>query len=224
MKKLLMTFAVMAFVGLSAPVIAQSNEVGPYVRGEVGAAIMDNINVNQFYGPVPKGSSLNPDIGVRFDVDIGYTFNPYIAAEFEFGWTYNSIGSATGINVSGASFSNLPFLANIVFQLPLAEGRLIPYIGGGAGGTVGFFDADYISNGLVAISGSDSSIAFAYQGFAGIRYAINQTMSVGVCYKWMGTGNTYYYQGYVYPFGPSGNLGLGTTTTSSIMATFTYRF
>ncbi len=223
MKKVFLTFAAIGSIFASASTFAQSTEVGPYVRGALGAAFVENITVNQFYGPVP-GGTINLDTGVRFDVDVGYNFNPYLAAELEFGWTYNNISSASGVSISGGSFGNFPFLVNLVLQLPLADGRLIPYLGGGAGGSVGIIDVDYISANGVAIYGSDSAIAFAYQGFAGLRYAINERMSVGLIYKYMGTGNTSYYEGVVFPFTSSGNLGLGTTATQSIQATFNYRF
>lgn len=210
-----------ALFGIGVSAFAQSTEVGPYVRAAMGASFVTDLTVTEFYGSVPNGNA-NMDTGIRFDIDVGYAFNKFLAAEFEFGWTYNSVSSIPGFTLSDASYGNFPFLANLIFQLPLANGRFVPYIGGGAGGTIGVFDADYIQANLVAISGSDSDIAFAYQGFGGIRFAINEQMSVGIVYKYMGSGNTSYYDGVF--FGNSGKLGVGTTTTQSIQATFNYRF
>jgi len=223
MKTRIASLVAAGLIGVGAPAFAQSPEVGPYMRAAMGASFVKNVSVTEFYGPVP-GGSMNLDTGIRFDVDVGYSFNKYIAAEMEFGWTFNDISSISGIYVSGGSYGNFPFLANVILQLPLANGRLIPYIGGGAGGTVGVVDADYISDPFVAISGSDSDVAFAYQGFAGLRFAFNEQMSVGIVYKYFGSGNTSYYEGVVFPNGSQGKLGLGTTTTQSIEATFNYRF
>lgn len=222
MKKLLGS-AIVGVTVSTASVCAQPSEVGPYMRAALGASFVDNLSADEFYGPVP-GGSFNLDTGIRFDVDVGYNFNRYLAAEMEFGWTYNNISSASGLAISGASYGNFPFVANLILQLPLANGRLIPYIGGGGGGSVGAIDADYISNGLVAISGSDSDLTYAYQGFAGIRFAFNDSMSVGLAYKYMGTGSTSYYEGVPFPSGSSGSLAVGTTTTQSVQATFTFRF
>jgi opacity protein-like surface antigen len=224
MKTRIATLIAVGLVSMGVSAIAQSTEVGPYVRAAMGASFVDNISVKDFYGPVGD-SSINLDTGIRFDIDVGYAFNKFLAAEFEFGWTYNSIGSISGpITVSDASYGNFPFLVNLIFQLPLAKGRFIPYIGGGGGGTIGIFDAAYISDPFVAISGSDSDVSYAWQAFGGIRFAINDQMSVGIVYKYLGSGSTSYYEGVIFPSGSQGQLSLGSTVTQSIEATFNYRF
>lgn len=219
-------FFISAAFGLvtgSVLVSAQPNPSGPYVRTGLGASFVNDISVDEFYGPVP-GGEMKLDTGIRFDVAVGYEFNPYLSAEMEFGWTWNEVNSITGLTVSDGSYGNFPFLANVILQLPLMNGRLIPYIGGGVGGSVGSFDADYISNGFVAITGNDTDIAFAYQGMAGVRYLFNDSMSAGLAYKYMGTGDTTFYEGITFAGGTSGSFGIGSTATHSIQATFTFRF
>jgi len=213
-------------LGLAAGIVpsgAQPTPAGPYVRTGLGASFVDDVSVDEFYGPVP-GGTVRFDTGVRFDVSVGYEFNRYLAAEMEFGWTWNNVSSISGLTVSGASYGNFPFLANLILQLPLADGHLIPYVGAGAGGSVGSFDADFISNGLVAISGSDTDLAFAYQGMAGVRYLFNDSMAVGLAYKYLGTGSTTYYEGITFGGATAGSFGLGSTGTHSVQATFTFRF
>lgn len=101
---------------------------------------------------------------------VGYRFNQF-RIESEFGYSRDT---DAGLNF----FSTM---INGIYDFNL-HGKLKPYIGIGAGYT-------HFSGNNIFFS---SSGAFSYQALAGLNYALNRKVSIGIGYKIMSwTGNPY---------------------------------
>jgi opacity protein-like surface antigen len=97
---------------------------------------------------------------------------------------------------------------------------VVPYIGGGVGGSATIFDTDGLSNGAVTVVGSDTDVVFAYQGFAGLRFVINTQMSAGAGYKYFASeGSSYRFES-LFCCGP--DLHIRFEGVSIHMATFNF--
>ncbi len=130
------------------------------------------------------------DPGARVDLAIGYNFNPSWSTEIEAGAIWNSVDKikfqATGPAGSfseeikpDANFWQVPLLANLIYKLPL-QSRLKPFVGIGAGGIFTRLEGK-------DINGNQDDIGFAYQGMAGITYALSDAVDIGLTYKFLGT-------------------------------------
>lgn len=160
-----------------------------YVGADAGGVLTLDTRVKEFLGPVAPDTKVKLDPGVRFGFVGGYKFTDWFSLEGETGVMANNIDSITGANIDGnATLANVPFLLNARFQLPHGRCPVTPYFGGGAGGsaTVLNFDRHIDFNGAT-LRGSDAAVVFAYQAFAGLRYAINERMGVGVEYHYFAT-------------------------------------
>lgn len=159
-----------------------------YVGTDLGGVVANDVSVKEFFGPI-SGTKVHLDPGVRAGFFGGYQFCDWFSLEGETGIIANSIDSIDGANISGyASLDNVPFLANVRLQLPVRRCPVSPYIGGGVGGSVSIidFDRNITLNGVTG-HGSDGSVVFAYQAFAGLRWAINDNMGIGVEYHYFVT-------------------------------------
>ncbi|EEF62857.1 hypothetical protein Cflav_PD5492 [Pedosphaera parvula Ellin514] len=141
----------------------------------------------------------------------GYNFCKAFAAEFETGSIWNSVDKLDGIPLASRASGDLyqyPFLAKAIFKLPFDNG-LTPYIGGGVGGigsTLHLKDP--------FLDSSSTDFTFAYQAEAGLKYAINEHIDVGVGYKFLGT------TGYSFFHGPRTD----DTFNHAIFASFVWNF
>jgi opacity protein-like surface antigen len=189
-----------------------------YVTGGIGPAFTEDTSLRELNGPV-GGAKVKFDTGVQFRFTGGYEITDWLAAEFETGVIYNEIRSITGAIEADASLVNAPFLANLVIQCP-KKSRFAPYIGGGLGGSVAVLDAHdiFLANGNFA-SGNQSDTVFAYQGFAGLRYHIDEHMSVSLGYRFFGTTAPTWES----DFGP-GRASFGDNHTHAVTAAFTFKF
>lgn len=160
------------------------------------------------------------DTGFRLDAQAGYQFNPHWAAEIEFGLIANHAKSTPALEtvLGDVDLVQMPILANVIYTQPLGHGWSAS-LGGGLGMVVSQYQSPY----LYATS---SKAAFAWQGMAGIRYAISSHCDLGVAYKILGTSGydigdvDYYYFGYSYQSGlhSDGNL------SQSLLLSFVWRF
>jgi OOP family OmpA-OmpF porin len=120
------------------------------------------------------------DIGYRFSAGVGYNINKNWGVEFDTGWISNQFDGG-----GDSSYSQLPFMVNVVYRYPLGA-KFETYIGGGVGGVYGILDIDGTVAGISA-DDNDGDVLFGWQAIAGVRYNISETMSVGVGYKYLGT-------------------------------------
>jgi len=197
-----------------------------YVNAGVGPAFTMDTSLREFNAPV-SGAKVKFDPGVQFRFAAGFLITEWLATELETGVTYNSIKSITGAVETDASLLNAPLLANLVVQCP-RKSRFVPFIGGGLGGSSAVLDAHDIvrsdGNGnFVRLSGTASEAVFAYQGFAGLRYRINERMGVSLSYRYFGT-TAPTWEADLTSFSGTGKVRFGDNQTHSVIAAFTYDF
>jgi len=197
-------------------------DASPYTRFELGPTFLQDGEITKFTG-FPNGNNISYDVGFAFDAAIGYAFNKWVSVEGEFGWNGATMNHVQGIQESDTLLYNAPFLANVVLQYPIKRTRLIPYLGGGVGGSVSVFDTDLFSNGAVSIVGSDAQVVFAYQAFAGLRVEINEQMSAGIGYKYFATSDPTFSFDSAFG-GPNLDLGISGARTHMVLFSFNLRF
>jgi opacity protein-like surface antigen len=152
------------------------------------------------------------DPGFRFDVSARYHATSAWDIEFQAGVVYNTVDQIAGVSLSSvgasADFTQIPLLADIIYNIPV-HGPFSLYFGAGMGGTIGLFHA---SGGGETTDHSD--FTFGFQGLAGMKYAFNEHMDLGLVYKFMGTSDH--------------DFGSGLTSNGSkchsVMIAFSYRF
>ncbi len=154
-----------------------------YAKVDIGGDWTSSTEVTEIFGqPVVPGSRVEFEPGVRFGATFGYNATDWFAGEFELGVMDNSIKSITGAYVD-AFFVNVPILVNAKFQLPTRT-RFTPYAGIGGGGASSVLDIDHLDYGFTHLWGSASDFVWAWQAFAGVRFAINDRMGLGVEYRY----------------------------------------
>lgn len=198
-------------------------DAGPYFHVDLGGNIPEKGDFKGANGFAGAGK-VSYDPGVSVALAGGYEFNPYIAAEVQTGWSMNAIDSIQGWFVDDAWFSTVPILANIRFQFPIPNTIVVPFIGGGVGGAATIFDTDFMSTGALDVVGSDSDFVFAWQGFAGLRFDINEQMSAGVVYKYFSTEDSTFSYPPAFYYGPDLNLDFEGIRLHEIMLMFMFRF
>ena len=154
-----------------------------YFDADMGVALADDVKLRQFVVPTP-GIDLELDPGVRLSVAGGYNFNDFVGVQLETGIIHNEIdGTTSGGNID-ASIGHVPMLVDVVFRYDRPESRWVPYAGAGAGGDASLIQVDdvFAPNGTL-VDGEESTVVFAWQLFAGVRYKINDMMSIGAGYK-----------------------------------------
>jgi opacity protein-like surface antigen len=220
-KKLLVLSGIASALVVSSA-FAQNRANTFYMKADGGANWTADADLEDFFGPVAPDSKVEFEIGPRFGVAGGYNVTDWFATEFEFGFMWNEIDSITDASVVDAVFGNGPFLVNLKLELP-GNSPVIPYVGAGAGGSFMFLDIDYIELGGVGVWGTENAVTFAYQFFGGVRFRINDQMSVGVEYRYTATGEPDFESDWGYHSGED-DIGLGRIESHSVSATFTFRF
>jgi opacity protein-like surface antigen len=177
MKKIIRSFTMagLGVTGLLLTGLVQGQE--GYFNAEIGAALADDVDLQRFL--VPVSGKLEFDTGVRFGAAGGYNFNQYLGAELETGFIYNSIKRVD------ASLSHVPMMVNVVLRYDQPRSKWVPYVGAGAGGDLSILSLNYVTapNNFV-LDGTDTTVVFAWQAFAGVRYKLDQKMSIGAGYKY----------------------------------------
>jgi opacity protein-like surface antigen len=196
--------------------------LGPWMtRLELGGNIPNNPSITLFDGPVTGGDEMDLDAGFQFNVALGYQFSPWFRLEGELGFSYNNINSVGNWTYPDSGLSQFTMMANVVFELPM--NGVVPYAGVGAGGvlsTVSF--GEYYYYYYSSTSGYGNDFVPAAQVFAGLRFQLNDSSSLGVAYhctvtddlKWKvqwWSGNDFY-------------IGVDSIVTHSICLSWTVNF
>lgn len=187
-----------------------------YVRGDFGIALTKDADVSSF--PGVGSARLDLDPGIRFSVGGGATFGDYFALEAETGWIINEIDSITGFDDVDGWVSQVPILVNAVFQFKNNTG-VTPFIGGGVGGAAVGINLDDAVSSTVRVDGAAADFVFAWQGFGGVKYDINEHLSVGVIYKFFWTDDAEWEVE-----DTARDIRFEGTRTHSISAVVSYRF
>ncbi|HXA44921.1 MAG TPA: outer membrane beta-barrel protein [Candidatus Angelobacter sp.] len=198
-------------------------DAGPYANFAVGPTFYQNGELKSF-GSSASGT-VHYNVGASGDAAIGYAFNRYVAAGIEFGVNTTTIESIPGYVLNDAQIYNIPFLANITFTYPIPHSLITPYIGGGVGGSDSVFNPTSMSdvNFRNTVTGEEDNVVFAWEIYAGLRFQLAPNMTLGIGYKYFGTGNpNFSYPSY--PPAPNFNVGFQGVETHSILVSFNLRF
>ena len=207
---------------------------GPYFRFGIGPSFLQDGMLKGFSFASSPGfpGFTGPKAKVSYNVGVsgygagGFAFNRYVGLDFQVGYSWASIDSVGNYFVHNASIGNLPFLGNLTLSLPIPRTNIIPYIGGGAGGSDSIFDAHPLQETVSApgsqnfVDGSESDVVFAWQAFAGVRFQIDPNISLGVGYNFLFTGNPTF----SYPPGPNLNVVFRGVRTHTVMFTLQANF
>jgi len=182
-----------------------------YLDVDAGAAIQQDVNIKN------GGGKVDFDTGFRTGLGLGYNFCDSLSAQLETGVIGNSINNVGGTSLSAigasAEIYEVPMLANVVYKIP-THSAWTPYFGIGAGGAATMLRS---SNVPLGFPKSATDFTFAFQGTAGLKYALGKNMELGVAYKFLGTTDHSWSQNGV-------TLKTDGTMTHSILATFTWSF
>ncbi len=209
--------AVILFASL-ATLDAQMSRL--YVRADAGGTLTSDTQLKSFFGePLAPDTKVKFDPGVRFNIAGGMHVTEWFAAEFETGVMANNIRSISGATrIDDATFSNVPFFVNVRLQCPTRY-AVSPYIGGGSGLSVAAIHADHLEIGGTSVHGDQADAVFGYQGFAGLRFRLNEQMGLSVEYHYFGTTEPSWEAENI-----SGRMKFGRTETHAVSLAFDFRF
>lgn len=177
-----------------SPASAQQPTTGPYVSLGAGAQWLNDaktsgagVNTKYRYetGPLVIGA-------------LGYGFGNGIRVEGELGYRHSDVKSASTGTATGATNAT-DLMLNGLYDFNLGW-PVTPYVGVGVGGARVRYDSVTIPGGSNMIKDSDTD--FAYQGIAGVAYAVNENLKIDLGYRYFATTN------------PSVNTSTGTGVTS----------
>jgi OmpA-OmpF porin, OOP family len=159
---------------------------GWYVSLEGGANWVEDWDHTQFT-TIPVQTQIASaafDTGWAVLASVGYGFGGGWRAEFEAGYRDNDIDAYTSQGVPApffteGSLSEASLMMNVLYDIPITE-RMSFTLGAGAGGDFSQLEI----NGTAAQQLEDDHWSFAYQGIAGLNYAIGQQTSLFVNYRY----------------------------------------
>jgi opacity protein-like surface antigen len=196
---------------------------GPYGRLMIGPTVPEAGKLIS-YGGFP-GGDVDYTVGIAASAAIGYSFNRYLAADFEFGVISAYIDSVQGFYSYDSYLDNLPFVVNLSARYPSPGTLVTPYIGGGAGGTATTFSTDGFGDNFTVAYGTETEVVFAWQAFAGVNVALNKNMAVGLGYRYFACEDSSFSFPPYYPYyGPDLNIKFEGIRSHSVLISFNYRF
>ena len=230
MRKLLLAATVLAAV--ATPALAAAD--GPYVGIEGGATMPNSTDLDIILNhgttttDYSNGYRVKYDTGYDVDAILGYKFGP-VRLEGEAGYKrakvkslgvstplITDVGTAAGTTATAANFD---VGSHIGIKTLMANALLDGDFGGGFGG--------YIGGGAGrawADLGGDSDNAWAYQGIAGIRYAVSPNVDVGLKYRYFRTGKLGFNDGFTLNGTNFTTEAKGNYASNSLLASLVYNF
>lgn len=199
---------------------APARHTGAYIRGAAGAAFGASLNQDLSYNPdviflTPPATSKATDLGdglalsgaVGFQYAKTRTELEYRRMEMSVDGVAYAGGAAPGTPAVNDDLVAQALMSNIYFDF-VNSSRLTPYIGFGVGGA-------RVENEL-----GESDAAFAYQGRAGVDFALGKKLSVGAEFAYFRTLAVKYGPKDFDPAGPAGPRTDGDVfASSSVMGT-----
>ncbi|MGE5147461.1 MAG: OmpA family protein [Candidatus Eiseniibacteriota bacterium] len=161
---------------------ASALAVGPYVGAAGGLNIQRDTDVS---GPGFDGS-VDSNLGWAGLLSLGYRFRNGLRTEIEGGYRRNNVDEIDNCPTCGDDGFTQAFslMANALYDFNINGSPLHPYIGAGAGA------AKVRAGGIGPVPGTsinDSDWAFAYQGIAGVSYAVSKPVELFAEYRYFAT-------------------------------------
>lgn len=191
----------------STPDSSTSEVSGLYLRNSVGANFLNSISLdNRPWTPEITNVKLKFDTGVAWQIDLGWRFNDLLSVEFSSGLLYNSLsGVSYQVSTPGGSLAisdpwsgsltQVPFMAGLNLTLPLFavddainRSGLWLRLGGSIGGIYQYIQLDDFNQ-----NGGD--VTWSYAGSAGLDWYLRPNISIGVSYRFLGTGSASFLEG-----------------------------
>lgn len=204
MKKLVMCAAVAALALTTTMARADDWRSGLYVKGAGGY----NITRDEDYS---SNSHTELDNGYALSGAVGYNYGDW-RTELEVAYRNNGVDKhkigGTTLAGSDGETTSTAFMVNGYYDIPTGT-AFTPYLGAGIG--VAQVNINDYRAGGVKFADDDDTV-FAYQGIAGVDYAINPNMGAFAEYKYFATSD----------------VDIGNTSTSydnhTLMAGLRYSF
>jgi outer membrane protein OmpA-like peptidoglycan-associated protein len=131
----------------------------------------------------PANADLEFDTGWAALATMGYAFqNSGWRVEGEFGYRHNDIDAIGGTAANG-ELTSKTLMANVLYDFKLMD-RLTLSVGAGAGAEHSTFDDGIIDQ--------DEDYNFAYQGIAGLSYAVSPRLDLTMNYRYLRTDESRY--------------------------------
>lgn len=171
-----------AFVNSALLLVAASSDAASdsklYFNFDAGLNLAEDVDV-EFPGFGEATGGLEP--GFRVSTAGGFILNDLLSLEVETGFVYNDLEDFDGW------LGHVPILGSLVFRYE-CECGWTPFIGVGGGGAVSIFEETVrFSPTSTSETESDTDFVIAWQGQVGLRYQVNEALSVGFLYKYFGT-------------------------------------
>ena len=168
-------------LALSLPVAAQAETNGFYIGGAAGVNFASDAKMKPL---AAADDTIRYDTGFAGSVSGGYGFGNGFRAELEGSVRNNDIKSLKNgvVATPGGSTRTWGLLANGLYDINTGT-AFTPYVGAGIG--FGFVEGKLTGNGATLYDSTD--VQFAYQGIAGVSYAINQNLALTTDYRYLGT-------------------------------------
>ena len=192
--------------GMSSAALAQTN--GWYAGAETGLNVVPDTKFKDSTGKVKETN----DLGYGVLGQVGYGFGP-VRLEGELGWRGNGVDKLNSVNGKGG-FDAATLMGNVYYDFATGT-PWTPFVGAGIGG------ADVFANKIRNSSGTlskDSDLVFAYQGIAGVSYALNESTSLKADYRYLRTTEGSFDEV------NSLNKAKATYQAHAVMVGFTYKF
>jgi len=163
------------------------NNQGWYVGIEGGANwVDDNDGFVGFNSGIPiLPDTISFDTGWAVLATVGYAFDQNWRIELEGGYRKNDVDVfsilSTPTTPAGGDLSQISIMANVLFDVPLTD-RLDFTVGVGAGAAYTKFDPTFAFG--PGAPGDDDDWTFAYQGIAGLSYAITDRLDLTLQYRY----------------------------------------
>lgn len=178
MKIQLLTIAAVGLVTVSYGSAGAATK-GPFV-GIMGGA---NFAGDEDVSGLTINRSVDTDTGWAAVPSIGYRYNNGLRTELELGYRKNDVDSISGVSNGSGEIKTKSAMLNLLYDVN-TNGRISPYIGGG----VGIANVKYDNVNPIGIGGiTDKDDVFAYQGMAGLSYAMNDAIELAAEYRYFAT-------------------------------------
>lgn len=208
---LIRSLPVSALTLVVAPLTAEEKQ-GFYVGADIGGTVAESTRLKEFPDAPPGGTvKFNP--GIRLGLNAGYRFNDWLSLGLDTGVMANEVKD------SDITVSQVPMMANVELSLP-NRSPLEPFIGGGPGFSASaiYVNDDRLNTGS-DVDGSAADVVFAWQAYGGVRYNLNDRMSVGIIYRYFSAEEAEWDVRRT-----SQDIRFGEARVHSFSASFTFKF
>jgi len=161
---------------LAGPALAEDAGKGPYLGLSGGANWMEDYDL-------AGGSDAGTDTGWVGLGTFGYRFGGGLRTELEAGWRDNDIDSISGEMDASGDVTAKTLMINALYDFH-NNSRLTPYLGAGVGIAKIEFDGVTAAS-MMPVMIDDDDRMFAYQGIAGVSYALNDSVMLSTEYHYL---------------------------------------